>query len=442
MALRAIRRSVFAFLVLVPFAALAQTPSPPTVPSSEQLLKSEEVDALVAPIALYPDTLLAEMLMASTYPLEVVQAERWVTKNKSLKGDRLKAAVDKQPWDQSVKSLVATPSVLEMMSANLAWTQKLGDAVLARQADVMDAIQRLRSKAVANDKLTTTKEQTVTVKEQDNKQVIAVEPADPNTLYVPYYDPAVVYSGWPYPSYPPYYFPPPSYIAPGIIAAGLAFGTGYALGRWARGGNNWGGGMYWGRNNIFVNRPVDINNIGNRWEHRPEHRRGVRYNYPQVQQKFGSRGAGQALKPGGGRANLGQGGPAARREALGNQRRVEQPMARHRASKGASRPGRSKAASHVRTRGPASFRPQRGQASLGHRGGFHRAGIARRGGAACALATEALAEHTGVLLVPVAGLGAAVEADAVPISGLNMTSAFSAASTMASASTVSSITAG
>lgn len=378
--MRAITRSVFAFLVLVPFAALAQTPSPPTVPSSEQLLKSEELDALVAPIALYPDPLLAEVLMASTYPLEVVQAERWVTKNKSLKGDRLKAAADKQPWDQSVKSLVATSSVLEMMSANLDWTQKLGDAVLAQQADVMDAVQRLRSKAMANDKLATIKEQTVTVKEQDNKQVIAIEPADPNTVYVPYYDPAVVYGGWQYPTYPPYYFPPPSYIAPGVIAGGLAFGAGYALGRWAWGGNYWGGGMYWGRNNINVNRPIDINNIGNRWEHRPEHRRGVRYNNPQVQQKFGSRGDGQALKPGGSRANLGQGGPAARREALGNQRRVEQPMAKHRASKGASRPGRGKVAGNVRTRTPAGIKSQRGRANVGHRGGLRRAGITPGGG--------------------------------------------------------------
>jgi hypothetical protein len=247
MTLRAMMRSVLALLILVPVAALAQTPNPPAAATSERLLKSEELDALVAPIALYPDPLLAEVLMASTYPLEVVQAERWATKNKSLKGDRLKAAVDEQPWDQSVKSLVATPSVLEMMSANLEWTHKLGDAVLAQQEEVMDAIQRLRSKAIANNKLTTTKEQTVTVKQQENKQVIVIEPAEPNTLYVPYYDPAVVYGGWPNPAYLPYYFQPPAYIATGVIAAGLAFGAGYALGRWALGGNYWGGGMYWGR---------------------------------------------------------------------------------------------------------------------------------------------------------------------------------------------------
>jgi hypothetical protein len=423
--------------------ALAQTPNPPAAEANEQLLKSEELDALVAPIALYPDPLLAEVLMASTYPLEVVQAERWTTKNKSLNGDRLKAAVDKQPWDQSVKLLVATPSVLEMMSSNLDWTQKLGDAVLAQQADVMDAIQRLRSKAMANDKLTTTKEQTVTVKEQDNQQVIAIEPADPNTVYVPYYDPAVVYGGWPNPSYPPYYFQPPSYIGAGVLAAGLAFGAGYALGRWAWDGNYWGGGMYWGRNNILVNRPVDINNIGKRWEHRPEHRRGVRYNNPQVQQRFGSRG-GQALKGGGARVNLGQGGPAARREAIGSQRRVEQPMARHRASKGAARTTRGKAASHVRTHRPESLKPQRAQVSRGPRGGLHRAGMAPRGGAARGLVTEALAADTGALRVPEEDLEAAGEAcaDAVPISGLSTASASWGISTMALASTALSTMAG
>ena len=287
------------------------------------MLKSEELDALVAPIALYPDTLLAEVLMASTYPLEVVQADRWATENKNLKGDELKTAVGKQAWDESVKSLVATPSVLTMMSSKLDWTQKLGDAVLAQQADVMDAIQRLRSKAQANKKLSSTKEQKVTVKKEQNKQVIVIEPTVPDTLYVPYYDPAIVYGGWPYPAYPPYYFPPPAYIPGAVIGAGIAFGAGYAIGRWASGGNYWGGGVDWGNNNINVNRSVNINNIGNNWQHNPAHRQGVRYNNSSVQQKFGNnnlrggsqarmdfrgRGGEQVLKPGGGQANLGGAG--------------------------------------------------------------------------------------------------------------------------------------
>lgn len=164
MALHRLVALVLAFLILTPLTALAQNQPPPApaAASSDQLLKPEQLDALVAPIALYPDNLLSLVLMASTYPLEVVQADRWAKENKALKGDQLKAAADKQSWDDSVKSLVATPDVLAMMSTKLDWTQKLGDAVLAQQPDVMDAIQRLRTKADANNKLTSTKQQKVT----------------------------------------------------------------------------------------------------------------------------------------------------------------------------------------------------------------------------------------------------------------------------------------
>ena len=220
---------------------------------SRPCLKPEQLDALVAPIALYPDALLANLLAASTYPLEVVQADRWLDEHKKLKGDALKTEVDKQGWDDSVKALAGTPSVLSMMSDKLDWTKDLGDAVLAQQPDVMDAIQRLRSTAHDNNKLVSTKEQKVTVQQQENKQVIVIEPTDPNTVYVPYYEPAVVYGEWPYPDYPPYYFAAPPYIGAGLIATGLAFGAGYALGRW---GNYWGGGCNWGNNNFFINRPT------------------------------------------------------------------------------------------------------------------------------------------------------------------------------------------
>jgi len=188
-----IRPVLLAILVFIPVAAMAQSTSAPAAASDQTLLKSDELDALLAPIALYPDTLLSLILMASTYPLEVVQAERWVNQNKNLKGDELKAAAEKQSWDDSVKSLVATPDVLTMMSTKLDWTQKLGDAALAQQADVMDAIQRLRAKAQANDKLKSTREQNVTVKQVENKEVIVIEPTQPNTVYVAYYNPSVVY---------------------------------------------------------------------------------------------------------------------------------------------------------------------------------------------------------------------------------------------------------
>ena len=249
------------------------------------LLKPEQLDALVAPIALYPDPLLVNVLAAATYPLEVVQADRWATENKNLKGDQLKAAVDKQAWDDSVKALVSTPSVLAMMSQKLDWTQKLGDALLAQQPDVMDAIQRLRTKAYDNKKLMTTKQQTVTVQQDQGRQTIVIQPAVADQVYVPYYDPATVYGSWPYADYPPYYFGYPSYIGAGVIAAGLAFGAAYAIGRW---GNYWGGGARWGNNNFFINRSNTINNIGNNWQHNPAHRQGVRYTNANVQQRFGN----------------------------------------------------------------------------------------------------------------------------------------------------------
>ena len=281
------RRTLLAFAIMLatPFAAVAQGTAPPqpaAVPPApeESLLKPEQLEALVAPIALYPDALLANMLAASTYPLEVVTAARWVKDNKNLKGDQLKAEVDKQSWDDSVKALTSTASVLDMMNEKLDWTKSLGDAVLAQQPDVMDAIQRLRAKAYANNKLPSTKQQKVTVQKVENKQVIAIAPTDPNTMYVPYYEPAVVYGSWPYADYPPYYFGYPSYIGAGVIATGLAFGAGYALGRW---GNYWGGGCNWGNNNFFINRSNNVN-----WSHNVEHRQGVRYNNPRVEQRFGA----------------------------------------------------------------------------------------------------------------------------------------------------------
>ncbi|MEW6639857.1 MAG: DUF3300 domain-containing protein [Pseudomonadota bacterium] len=309
-------------LALLPCSAPAQNPSPtPTAApaaAEQQPLKPAELDGLVAPIALYPDTLLANIVMASTYPLEVVQADRWVRENKQLKGDELRAAVEKQAWDDSVKALAATPTVLEMMSTKLDWTQKLGDAVLAQQPDVMDAIQRLRAKAYDRQKLTTTKQQTVTVKQEQNKRVIAIEPAVADTVYVPYYEPATVYGEWPYSDYPayPYDWPAPGYIGAGVLATGIAFGARYALGRWTTGGY-WGGNrINWGGGDININRGARVEH----WQHNPQHRQGVRYGNANLQQKFGNnnlragrdqrmdfrgRGGEQVLRPGGERPSAG-----------------------------------------------------------------------------------------------------------------------------------------
>jgi hypothetical protein len=266
--------------------ASSSTPQPATQsPPGAELLKPEQLEALVAPIALYPDELLANVLAASTYPLEVVQADRWLKEHKTLKGDALKKEVEKQSWDDSVKALASTADVVTMMSDKVDWTKNLGDAVLAQQPDVMDAVQRLRSKAYDNKKLVTTRQQKVSVQTQENRQAIVIEQADPNTMYVPYYDPATVYGAWPYAEYPPYYFGYPSYIGAGVIATGLAFGTAWAIGRW---GNYWGGGCNWGNRNLYVNHFNRTTNIGNNWQHNAAHRQGVRYNNANVQQRFGN----------------------------------------------------------------------------------------------------------------------------------------------------------
>ena len=285
-----------ALLMTIPVAASAQTGDKPAAPSTQaqpasqtppsaELLKPEQLEALVAPVALYPDELLANVLAASTYPVEVVQAERWLKEHKNLKGDALKGDVEKQPWDDSVKALASTPEVLTTMSEKLEWTKNLGDAVLAQQPDVMDAIQRLRTKAYDNKKLITTKQQKVSVQTQESKQVIVIEPAEPGTMYVPYYEPAAVYGDWPYEAYPAYYFGYPSYLGAGVVAAGLAFGTAWAIGRW---GNYWGGGCNWGNRNLYINHYNKINNVGNNWQHNAAHRQGMRYNNASVQQRFGN----------------------------------------------------------------------------------------------------------------------------------------------------------
>jgi hypothetical protein len=382
-----IRSTALAMLILLaPMGALAQTSPSSAAATDKQLLKPAELDQLVAPIALYPDPLLSEVLMASAYPLEVVQAARWLQANKDLKGDQLKAAVDKQSWDESIKSLVATPSVLEMLNEKLDWTQKLGDAVVAQQTDVMDAIQRLRTKAQANNKLSSTNEQRASVNQVEGRQVIAIEPTDPNTITVPYYDPGVVYGDWPYPEYPPYYFPTPSYIAAGVIATGIAFGTAYALGRWARGGNYWGGGVNWGNRNLIVNRPANQNiNVGNKWQPRVEHRQ-VAGGRAGRQQQLNFRGSGgqQVIKPGGGGAKLTDRNRPAHRQGTAERHR---PSSGNRPVQGAER-GRHHAAVRqhrpaVRQHAPArvgNLQAHRGRASVGGGGVHHGGGGIHRGG--------------------------------------------------------------
>jgi hypothetical protein len=254
---------------------------------SKQNFTPEQLDQLLAPIALYPDTLLSQTLMAATYPLEIVEAARWSQGNPNLKGDAAVAAVKDKSWDVSVKSLVAFPQTLAMMNTNLDWTQKVGDAMIGQQKDVADSIQRLRAKAAAAGNLKTTPQQKVTTQSTGSASAIVIEPANPEVVYVPYYNPTWAYGPWPYPAYPPvYYPPPPNYGA--ALATGMMFGLGVAAGAAMFGGWHWGwSGGGWGNSytTVNVNRATSIsaNNFDankyrdGQWNHDPAHRDGVPY---------------------------------------------------------------------------------------------------------------------------------------------------------------------
>ena len=278
-------------------AAASETAEAPKIPA-------DQLDSLVAPIALYPDPLLAQTLAASTYPIEIMQLQQWLDKNKDLKDQALADAVAKQPWDPSVQAMAAFPEVAQRMTENIQWTSDMGNAFLAQQEDVMSAVQRMRAKAESTGALKTGEQQKVETKTVGSEQVIVVEQADPKTVYVPSYDPTVVYGE---PAYPY-----PSYSYPGYIAGGaLAFGGAMALG--AAWGNNWGWGCGWDQGNVNVN--VNNNYVNNynkknnikageagKWQHSPEHRGNAPYGDRGTANKYGGRaagGAGGVGKPGG-----------------------------------------------------------------------------------------------------------------------------------------------
>jgi hypothetical protein len=284
---------VLALAFVIPLPLLAQQPV------AARPFTAEELEQIAAPIALYPDPLLAQVLMAATYPLEVVMAARFVQANPALKGEALNEALTGQSWDDSVKSLVTFPQILTMMNENLAWTQKLGDASLGQQQELMEAIQRLRARAQAQGTLVTTPQQVVTVEPGPEQPIIDIEPATPDVVYVPMYDPLVVYGPWPYPGYPPYYYYPPGWIVGGFFTFGIGIIVGTAL---------WGH-CDWHRHRIDldVSRYRTFTGVVDRernrseltrgrlvpgaerlpWEHSPEHRRGVQYRTESTQRQFG-----------------------------------------------------------------------------------------------------------------------------------------------------------
>ena len=294
------KRGIYARLLLWSLALLLAAPPGGIMAQGQDsggqpTFRQEELDQMLAPIALYPDDLLAQVLMAATYPLEVVQAARWVQANPNLSGDQLAAVLEQQDWDPSVKSLVNFPSVLQMLNDRLEWTQKLGDAFLAQKDQVMDTVQKLRQRAQAQGYLQTTSQERVVVDPQS--QAIDIEPAVAEEMYVPAYDPTVVYGPWRWPAYPPYYYYPPGVvITGGFIGFGVALGVawGYAWGR-----------FNWHSHDVLINvaRNVRFNNRIDRdryvshvtkggggqgeWRHDPAHRGGVAYRTPSVAQQFG-----------------------------------------------------------------------------------------------------------------------------------------------------------
>jgi len=285
-------------------------------------IPNDQLDSLVAPIALYPDPLLAQVLAASTYPLEIIQLQQWLTKNKDLKDKALADAVQKQPWDSSIQSMAALPDVVKRLADDIGWTTDLGNAVLAQQSDVMDAVQRMRAKAQEKGNLKSTEQMKVETKTVESKNVIVIEQSKPEVVYVPSYDPVVVYGAPPYP-YPPIAYPPPGYYAAGMA---VSFGVGMMVGAAMGGGwccnSGWGGNnnININNNNNFVNNSnrQNISNSGNRsgnrtgsgnsWQHNTQHRGGTPYANKSTANKYGgtARGDSASSRQANARQNQGQ----------------------------------------------------------------------------------------------------------------------------------------
>jgi Protein of unknown function (DUF3300) len=271
----------------------AQAPAgPPVAPQTaqQQVWSPQQLDDLVAPIALYPDPLLGQLLAASTYPLEIVEAQQWLQRNTGLTGTALIDAAKQQNWDPSIQALVAFPDVLARMNQDVRWTTDLGNAFLAQQADVMYSVQRMRASAQARGRLSSSPQETVTTQTGNGQSAIQIQPANPQVIYVPQYDPMYVWGPPAYGYYPALYYPSFGFgYWPGINV-GLFFGGWGGWGGWGWGPNWFGGGL-------FINAGF-FNSYGFRggyggggfgaWAHNPAHRLGVGYANAGVTQRFGA----------------------------------------------------------------------------------------------------------------------------------------------------------
>jgi hypothetical protein len=348
-------------------------------PPPEQLLAPQQLQDLVAPVALYPDTLLSEILVASTYPLEVVEAQQWLGQNRALTGQQLMEAAQHQNWDPSIQALVAFPGVLARLNQDVRWTTDLGNAFLAQQADVMAAVQALRGRAEANGKLQTTPQENVTTATENGQNAIQIQPVNPETVYVPSYDPAWVW-GPPAYGYPPLFYPPGGFAFLPGIDLGFYFGGGWGI----YGGFGWGWGPNWFGGGIFVN-PYFFHRYGfrdfhpglgggNAWSHDASHRLGVPYANRSVASQYrgaaGTRGASAAGIRGSSNAASARAGFAASRGSSNAAEARSAPAQRSQAQSSARQsPGGSRSAFGGAGNGSAArMQSDHGYSSMGHAG--------------------------------------------------------------------------
>lgn len=386
-------------------AALGQEQKPDSAAAPAAVkLPPEQLEALVAPIALYPDPLLAQTLVASTYPLEVIQLHQWLAKHPDLKDKALVDSVAKQPWDPAIQSMAAVPEVVKRLSDDIQWATELGNAFLAQQGEVMDAVQRLRKKAKDKGALESNEQQKVETKVVEQKTVIVVEQTNPEIVYVPTYNPTYVYGPPPYP-YPPVYYPP---YTPG--AAFVSFGFGMMMGAAMWGGSccyaGWGGG-----NTVIINNNNNFNQINNinrggagnnNWNHNASHRGGAPYGDRATANKYGGSSAGASNRAAGGATasnraagGAGQGGASASNRAAGgagqggasasNRAAGGAGVSDRSASGAGSRGGSSAAKPNAMSGGSKGFSgssarasSSRGSSSMGSRGGSRGGGGGRR----------------------------------------------------------------
>jgi uncharacterized protein DUF3300 len=337
---------------------------PVAVAQERPAFSEEELDQMLAPIALYPDSLLSQILMASTYPLEVVQAARWSRANSQLKGDDAVKAVEGMDWDPSVKSLVAFPQILQRMDERLDWTQRLGEAFLAQEPHVLDAIQGLRQRAAAAGNLNSNEHMRVT--RQD--EAILIEPVRPEAVYVPYYNPAVVYGPWAWTGYPPVYWGPfPGYYAVPAFSPAFFWGpaivvsTGFFFGH-----------CNWHQHNVTVvsktvvtqtrfGKPITTVTSHAKpvaWTHNPVHRKGVPYRHASLHQQFGQPGmrggdGWRNQRSAGSPPNV-RSGDGDRRDSVGDRGRREAAPQRPSAQGGTNWPGKPNFDAGSRRPGSAS----------------------------------------------------------------------------------------